>query len=375
MTAGTGVSRVALVADWCLPRAGGIEMHMMALAGQLKRRGVEATIVTSYPGPSAIDGVPIDRLGCFRLPWLDLAASPRLVSTLQDRFVAGRFDTVHIHASIVAPTCLAAAFAAVRLGLPTVVTFHSVMHWMPHVLRAVDRVLGLPGHAVRLTAVSNPIAGQLRRVLNGRAIDVLPNGFDRGFWQAEGAAYPARGALRLVSAMRLQPRKRPFALVDIFAQACRLAPEADLSLTIAGDGDLRPRLRRYIERRGLAHRIEIVGWQTAEQLRQIYRGCAAFVMPSRKEAFCIAALEARAAGLPVIANAGTGIADFVRHGVSGLLAADDGQMAEAIACLCGDEALRTALSADDPAIARYDWANLVEQHLRLYADAHAAIGR
>lgn len=371
--AAQGWARVALVADWCLPRPGGIEMHIMALAGQLRRRGVEASIITSYPGPAVIDGVPIDRLGGVRLPWLELAASPFLVSTLRDRFVAGRFDAVHIHASIVAPTCLAAALAATRLGLPTVVTFHSVMRWMPHVLHALDRMAGWSDRNMRLTAVSGLIAGQLRRALEGRAVDVLPNGFDHDFWRAGGAARPASSRLRLVSAMRLQPRKRPFALVDIFAQACRLAPEADLSLTIAGDGDLRRPLRRHIERRGMAGRIEIVGWQSREELRRLYRDATAFVMPSRREAFCIAALEARAAGLPVIANAGTGIADFVTHGVCGLLVTDDAQMAAAIARLAADETLRTALSADAPFVARYDWSSLVEQHLRLYADAGLAL--
>ena len=77
-------------------------------------------------------------------------------------------------------------------------------------------------------------------------------------------------------------------------------------------------------------KVDLVGWQGPEALRALYAKSSLFVMPSRKEAFCIAALEARAAGLPVVANAGTGIADFIRHDDTGLLTDSDGAMAQVL---------------------------------------------
>jgi len=366
--------RVALVADWCLPRSGGIETHILALARQLRARDVDATIVTSYPGPAEIGGVPIDRLDCLRLPWLDLAASPNLMSILRRHFVAGRFDMVHIHASIVAPVCLAALRAAADLRLPTIVTFHSVMRTLPYFLSVFDRLSGWSRRNVALTAVSSRVARQLRQVFGDAAVGILPNGFDLDFWRGGSMDCPPGGQFRLVSAMRLQPRKRPFALLDIFAEAIRLAPEADMSLTVAGDGDLRRPLQRRINRRGLGDKVSLVGWQTPEDLRALYRRSSAFVMPSLKESFCIAALEARAAGLPVIARQNTGIADFIRHDVSGILAGSDREMAQAIAGLARDEAHLALLSAEDGGVARYDWSYLAAGHMRLYAERRAASG-
>ncbi|WP_418608130.1 glycosyltransferase [Georgenia sp. SUBG003] len=53
-----------------------------------------------------------------------------------------------------------------------------------------------------------------------------------------------------------------------------------------------------------------------------YSGAHVFLSPSRLEAFGIAALEARASGLAVVAGRGTGISEFVVDGVDGLLTPD-----------------------------------------------------
>ena len=370
-----GPERVALVSDWCLPRMGGIETHILALAKKLQQRGVEATIVTSFPGPPEIDGVPIDRLDCFRLPLVHLAASPQLVGRLRDSFVAGRYDTIHIHSSIVAPLCFAAVPAARSLGLPMVVTFHSVMRTMPFFLALADRAIGWLGDDLTLSAVSRLVAGQIQGAMPGTHVRILPNGFDHELWRAEPnhQKTPDR-QIRLVSALRLQPRKRPFALVDAFAESAHRAARdgVDLTLTIAGDGPLRPRLERHIARKKIGGRIRITGWQTREQLAQLYRESSLFVMPSIKEAFCIAALEARAAGLPVLAMRGTGIADFIQDGVSGVLVDDDAGMAREMAALAIDPKRLQRLAAQSGDLARYDWQALAADHITLYRECLAA---
>lgn len=359
---------VALVSDWCLPRKGGIETHIQALATALRRSGVEATIVTSFPGPEHIDSVPIDRLDVLRVPNLDLAASPRLVGMLQESFSRGGYDMVHIHCSIVAPLCFAALPAAHALGLPVLVTFHSVMRTMPLVLSAVDRATRWTNWNVQLTAVSELIAGQLRDRLRGCPVGVLPNGFESGDWTGGIGRDHDDGRVRLVSTMRLQSRKRPFALIDSFAKARSMAARrgVSLSLDIAGDGPLRTRLERHIGRSGLTPHVNILGWQPRQDLKSLYARSALFVMPSHQEAFCIAALEARAAGLPVLAMRHTGISDFIQDRASGVLVGDDDEMARAIAELAVDVAQRRRLAACEGDLSRYDWQNLVAEHIRLY---------
>jgi len=360
--------RVALVSDWCLPRQGGIETHLQALAKRLIGAGVKATVLTSYPGEPLIDGVPIDRVETLRLPVEPIALSPDLVGRLKASLAAGRYDLVHVHASIVAPFCLAALPAAKSLGLPVLLTFHSVMNALPTVLRALDAAFGWTGWDVTPSAVSQVIAGQLDKVFPDRMIEVLPNGFDAGFWRAGSPVRDDARPFTVVSAMRLQRRKRPLALLDIFAQAVSRMGEtgARARLTIAGDGPGRKSMERRVRALGLGAQVDLPGWCSRDDLRRAFNGSDVFVMPSTKEAFCIAALEARAAGLPVVARAGTGIADFIRDGETGFLCDSDAAIAAALAELEADPGRLAALAGAEDRLERYDWAALLAEHLALY---------
>jgi glycosyltransferase involved in cell wall biosynthesis len=71
----------------------------------------------------------------------------------------------------------------------------------------------------------------------------------------------------------------------------------------------------------------------AAEIRERYAGADLYVSPATLESFGIAALEARAAGLPVIAFAATGVADFIRDGHEGALVGSDAEMASAMAAL------------------------------------------
>lgn len=372
---GGPVRRVAIVSDWCLPRRGGIETHILALARHLRQAGVAADILTSFPGPDEIDGVRIVRVATARLPLAGIAVSPLLVGTLRTRLAAGRYDIVHLHPSQVAPFCLAGSVAAERLGLPAVATFHSLMGVLAPILRVAERLTGWPPERLAMTGVSSLIAGQVEAAMPGRRVGVLPNGFDAPFWTAAARAGAEEGSgVRLVSAMRLQGRKRPVALLDIFAKALELAGPAGegATLTMAGDGPLRARLERRAERAGLAGRVSFAGWLDAPALRGLYAGSDLFVMPSTRESFCIAALEARAAGLPVLGMARTGMRDFIRDGGNGELAADDADMARRLARLLGDRAGLARLAAGGGGLAPFRWDAVVARHMEVYRAAAAA---
>lgn len=362
--------RVAIVSDWCLPRRGGIESHIHELAANLTRAGIDATILTSIPGPAEIDGVKVDRVATPLLPIGGIAVSPFLVRTIQDRLAAGDYDLVHAHPSQVPPMCFAAVVAAGRLGIPAVVTFHSMMKVLAPLLAASERWLGWPSADLALSAVSRFVAKQMADAMPHRSIDVLPNGFEAAFWRPR-AGEPRKPArqLRLVSAMRLEGRKRPLALLDIFARAAELAaPAGDLSLTIAGDGSLRNRLEEHTHRLRLSDRVTFAGWLDRTALRRLYLEADMFVMPSRKESFCIAALEARATGLPVVGMARTGLNEFVRDGENGELARDDADMARRIAALASDRSRLARLAADESGLERFAWQNLTDEHIAAYRE-------
>jgi glycosyltransferase involved in cell wall biosynthesis len=174
--------------------------------------------------------------------------------------------------------------------------------------------------------------------------------------------------VRLVSAMRLARRKRPFALLQALARALEIAGPAGegVTLTIAGAGPLREALERRAGRLGIGDRVVFAGWLDRPGLRALYRRSDLFLMPSVKESFCIAALEARATGLPVIGMACTGMTDFIRDGENGEMAADDADMAARLAALLSDRGRLAALAADRGGLDRFAWKGLTQEHIAFY---------
>ena len=96
---------------------------------------------------------------------------------------------------------------------------------------------------------------------------------------------------------------------------------------------------------GLQHVVDLRGRLTRPQVRAAYADSDVFLAPAELEAFGIAALEARTAGLAVVARRGTGIAEFVEDGIDGLLVADDAEMTEAVVHLARDGRLLDGMLA------------------------------
>lgn len=363
--------RVAIVSDWFLPRQGGIELHLSDLARELAARGHEPQIITTTPGPVSVDGLRVCRLPVRLVPGFDFSISPSLVGMLRAELGSGRFDVVHIHASVVSPAAYAALHAARGLGLPTVLTFHSVLLRMVGVLRLIDRIQGWSRFPFVISAVSELVAAQLRGISPKIAVDVLSNGIDPAFWHVDRSQPGNTGIVSVACTMRLHRKKRPLALMEAYVRARERvrANGRDLVLRIAGEGPERVRLTRYISKHKLAANVTLLGLQTRASLRDLYGKSDIFVLPSRREAFGLAALEARCAGLPVIAMRAAGSSEFLRHGDTGLLAEDDRELADHLARLALDGQLRARLAPPDAPLSRYGWPNVINAHVTCYRKA------
>jgi glycosyltransferase involved in cell wall biosynthesis len=122
--------------------------------------------------------------------------------------------------------------------------------------------------------------------------------------------------------------------------------------------------------------VSLPGRQTREQIRDLYRRADVFVAPADLESFGIAALEARCAGVPVIAKSGNGIAEFVRDGRDGLLVPDDTAMTEAIVRLCTQPLLRRALAGHAEArTSPVSWTRTLALTESAYEEAAVLAGR
>ncbi|NUT49667.1 MAG: glycosyltransferase family 4 protein, partial [Saccharothrix sp.] len=161
-------------------------------------------------------------------------------------------------------------------------------------------------------------------------------------WWRGIPAWRRDGAVHVVSVGRLAARKEPMALLRALRE---VRADVPLRATVAGAGPEMPVLRRYVERHGLGW-VSLPGRLDRPEVGRLLAGADVFVNPASQEAFGLAALEARTAGVPVVARPGTGVADFVRDGVEGLLTHD---LAGAISRLANDREERARIAAHNRA--------------------------
>ena len=352
--------RVAHVTDVFLPRLGGIETHVDDLVRHQRARGLDAVVLT----PTAAGG-GADPTWVHRLP----AGAARRVVT--------EYDAVHVHVSMLSPYGIGVARAAMAAGVPTLVTVHSMWAGAGGLLRlaAVARLRRWP---VVWSAVSTAAAETFPRALHDRDVAVLPNAIDVERWRrsatpprpAGTAGLTGRGEvapITLVSVMRLMPRKRPLPLIRAFEQVRALAPGHDIRLLVVGDGPLRARLERHGRRRGLDDCVRVTGRIPRPEVLGHLLSADVYVAPAPKESFGLAALEARCAGLPVVANRRSGVGEFIRDRVDGVLVADDAEMVVALADLVLDPALRGRIAEHNRRVApACGWADALDRTEALY---------
>ncbi len=350
--------RIVHISDCYLPRLGGIETQVRALATRQAAAGHDVHVITATPGEALLrgtenlDGVVVHRATA-RMP-ADIPVHPRVNRVvrelLDDDGLAAGADAVHVHGGVVSPFAYPAARVARQLGLPTVVTIHGVWGGVfQPAARLADLLTHWTSWGVVLTAVSDAAADPIRRLVGpGVPVTLIPNGIDVEGWRIPHVAGDS-AEVRLVAVMRLAPRKRTMALVTMAQDASRRLPLGRrLRLTIVGAGPLEAQVRRHIARSGLTHGpyvVDLAGRLAPAQVRATLAASDVFIAPARLESFGIAALEARTAGLPVLAYASTGIASFVHDEVEGLLAVDDRAMVAAIARIAGDDVLRKRIAA------------------------------
>lgn len=343
--------RIAHVTDVFLPRLGGIETHVDDLVRHQRERGLDAEVLT----PTRADGP--DPEWVRRMP---LGEAGRVLA---------EYDVVHVHLSMLSVYGLGVARAAMAQGVPTLMTVHSMWAGMGGLIRLAS-MAALRRWPVAWSAVSNAAAETFRRSLGGLEVAVLTNAVDVAHWAERQVERRTDGPVTIVSVMRLMPRKRPVQLLRAFREAAALVPTQDLRLVIVGDGPLRRRLERHIARHGLEDRVRLTGRVPREEVRAELAAADVYVAPAPKESFGIAALEARCAGLPVVASRRSGVREFIRDRVDGMLVDNDAQFAVALAELAGDDALRDRITSHNRRVVPpFDWPAVLDATDALYRAA------
>ncbi len=202
-------------------------------------------------------GVHVHRLGA-RLPF-DLPVNPVGPRLVREAFEALRPDVVHVHAGVLSPFAFDGARIALDAGLPTAITWHCMLDGVVGALRTVVQRTRWQQTPAALSAVSHAAAARVRDVFRTE-VSVMPNGIDLDLWAPAATARPdQQGRVRLVSTMRLAPRKRAVPLVELVGEAARRLPPGRLHLSIIGRVRPRPGSPRPWRRRGWGRSSTSVG--------------------------------------------------------------------------------------------------------------------
>jgi glycosyltransferase-like protein len=376
--------RIAMLTYSVRPRGGVV--HALSVAGALAGRGHELELFAIAPPgtgffreppvpaqvvPHVAPDAPFDERICA----LIAAYSEGLRGPLRD----GRFDVVH------AQDCLSAN-AALTLRDEGVIdavvrTVHHVDDFRsPSLIACQERSIAGPDHVL---CVSEPWIGRLRAefgveaelVANGVDVERFRPARDDGERAAARAAAGLNGELAILTVGGIEPRKGSLTLLRAFAAARAALPERHPVLLVAGGATLfdhRDEIDRFHALRedlGLDGDVRVLGPVTDAELEGLYRAADLFALPSVKEGFGLAVLEALAAGLPAVVSDLDVFRTFLCDGESALMApvGDDRALADALVRAAANPALTARLRADGHAVAaRHGWDRAAVAHEAAY---------
>ncbi len=365
-----GVVHALEVAEALARRGHDVELMALGRAGErfFREPAVPAEIVRYEPLDGPFDERIMAMLGAFR----DGLAEP---------LGEGRFDLIH------SQDCLSAN-AALELReegtIPHVIrTVHHVDQFTsPSLIECQNRSILDPDG---LLCVSEPWIERLWAQFGVRA-RLVRNGVDRKRYRPsrdraelcrDRAAADVDGRLVVLTVGGIEPRKGSLTLIEAFAELRALAPDLDPLLVIAGGTtlfDYRHEVDRFHGRLAeleLEPQVRVLGSLSCEELERLYRAADLFAFPSTVEGFGLAALEALASGLPVVASDCDALQTFLEHDRNALLVpvGDPQSLAHALALLARDAVTRERLRAGGlESAAGYSWDSAAAVHEQVYAE-------
>lgn len=226
---------------------------------------------------------------------------------------------IHAHDWLVAPAAVTLADA---MDLPLVATFHAsergrrggAVRSDPASCLIASREHRLAARALIRIAPSRALAHEIEMAGSGQ-VHVIPNGWPVG-QPAKRHVQPS--ALLFVGRLVLEKGLR--VILDVLPALRAQFPA--LELWVVGEGPERQSLEQCAKRQGLGQCVHFLGQRTAEELVSLRAKAAVAVMPSIYEPFGLAGLEAVAAGVPLVASAVGGLAEWAQ-GVATLVAPVD----------------------------------------------------
>jgi len=282
-------------------------------------------------------------------------------------------DLLHVHYAI--PHSISAILARESLKahrrLPVITTLHGTditlvgadRSYLPITRYALEQSDGV-------TAISNYLKQATIETFQFDRIEVIPNFVCPSEYKPKidcdlRKTLSPDDAPIMVHVSNFRPVKRPVDCVEILA---RVLKQTDGRLVMVGDGSERTNCIHRARCLGVADQCIFVG----KQARIVDYLCASdiLLLPSEQESFGLAALEAMACELPIIASRVGGLPELVDDGETGFLSAvgDVDKMADDVVRLLSDKKFRRQMGrrARESAIGRYSTDKIIPQYIEFY---------
>jgi len=374
--------KIAIV---CYPTFGGSGVVATELGLALAERGHEIHFIT-YKQPVRLDllsknihfhEVSVPDYPLFHYQPYELALSSKLV----DMVKLHRIEVLHVHYAI--PHAYAGYMAkkmllAEGISIPMVTTLHGTditlvgNHpvYKPAVTFSINK-------SDVVTSVSQSLKDDTNRLFDiTTEIDVVPNFIDvekhtNPFTDCQRDLMANKDEYIVTHISNLRPVKRIMDVIEIFD---RIQKEIPATLIMVGEGPEKEEAEALCNKKEIQNKVRFLG--NSSEINKILCFSDLFLLPSEKESFGLAALEAMASGVPVISSNAGGLPEVNAHGQSGYLS-DVGNVDEmaqnAISILKSAGELAKFKHQAKAAARKFDTKNIVPMYEEVYSKAVAYV--
>jgi N-acetyl-alpha-D-glucosaminyl L-malate synthase BshA len=362
----------------CYPTFGGSGVLATELGKALAQKGHHVHFIT-YQQPVRLSGfipniyyheVQVPTYPLFDYPPYETALASAMVDVIKNN----NLDLLHVHYAI--PHASAAYMAKKILEaegktIPVVTTLHGTDITLVGRDKTYAPVVAFSiNQSDAITAVSNDLRDETRKIFHiEKEIEVIYNfvdveRFNRKPIDAFRKVIAPGGERILLHASNFRKLKRVQDVVKIFYEVQKKMPA---KLLFVGDGPERQAAEELARSLGIGEEIRFVGKQ--EQMEDILAIADLFLLPSEYESFGLAALEAMAAGVPVVSSNAGGLKEINIDGETGYMShvGDVLSMSrKALDILKDDDTLNVFKKKAAEHARKYDIANIVPLYEKLY---------
>ncbi|MFZ5597831.1 MAG: 1,4-alpha-glucan branching protein domain-containing protein [Bacillota bacterium] len=380
-----------IMLSWEYPprTVGGLGRHVHELSRALSSIGLEVHVFTcpalNCP-PYEVDdmGVHVHRIGDVDLEindfltWLRALNRGMVREVTESGLLDGRFHLVHAHDWLVRD---AAGEITEKSGLPLVVTIHATEYGrnkgifteLQRMIHSIEQ--DQVSRADQVICCSNYMAREVGRLFgSGKSgIRVIPNGVNpdnlaSGLNDGDSGAGGAGPLIAFLG--RLVPEKGIQVLIEAMPRIRAGHPGA--VLVVAGRGPYEEDLKSLARHLGQEDNIKFIGFVDDAGRNRLLAEASVAVFPSIYEPFGIVALEAMAAGTPLVVSETGGLSEIISHGIDGIKVqpGNAAMLADHVSQLLArpDLADRLRKNAYRKVLSRYNWKQIAYETALIYMD-------